>query len=275
MKRSRNVSVFLLAALFLTGSSGLALTNERQASPALSLQGPPAGIFIPENRYHYQFGWKGIPAFEGTIQATRHGSLRPWYHFRLEGRTRRWLDLIYRMRDTVDAYVDGVDYLPDLFYARHRAPRDNTNLVVRFDHDLRVAHARWVKNGKEKKREIPFHRPNDPVSALYLLESLRAPGDQASFEVINGKRNYRVGLHVTGRERLKVKAGTFDTLVIEPTLTRPDKPDYKPKFRHMTVWVTDGDTRIPVKLKSRVFIGSISGELVKVTPRPHPAEVKS
>ena len=227
----------------------------------------PSGIFIPEDRYHYHFGWQGIPAFTGTIQATRHDELRPWYHFRLEGGTRRWLDLIYRMHDTVDAYVDGVTYLPQLFYARFRAPRDNTNMVVKFDHVRGIADARWVKNGKEKRREIPFRRGNDPVSVLFMLQSLREPGDESSFEVVNGKRNYRVALRVKGRERIKVKAGSFDTLVIEPTLTRQDKPDYKPKFKEMTVWVTEGQTRIPVKLVSKVFIGSVTGELVKVTPR--------
>ncbi len=270
-----------LIALLLVMTAGTAFggstgTPEAPAagtpSPAPSLapaspNDPPLGIFIPEDRYHYRFGWQGIPAFDGTIQATRHDDIRPWYHFELEGKTRRWLNFIYKMRDKVDAYVDGVDYLPHLLFARLRAPRDNTDLVVRFDHRRRVAHARWTKNGKTKTREIPFHRANDPVTSLYMLESLRKPGDETSFEVVNGKRLYRVGLRVTGRERVKVKAGSFDTLKIEPSLTRPDKPDYKPKFKRMTVWVTDGATRIPVKLTSRVFIGSVSGELVKVTPR--------
>jgi hypothetical protein len=85
--------------------------------------------------------------------------------------------------------------------------------------------------------------------------------------VVNGKANYEVGLRVVGRERVKVRAGTFDTLVIEPTLDRLDKPHYKPKFKKMTVWVTEGETRIPVKMRSEVFIGSVSGELVEVTPR--------
>ncbi|MFQ5458587.1 MAG: DUF3108 domain-containing protein [Myxococcota bacterium] len=244
------------------GSAPSAATAAADAQPAV-----PAGIVIPEDRYHYHFGWQGIPAFTGTIQATRHDDLRPWYHFRLEGGTRRWLDLIYRMQDTVDAYVDGVTYLPQLFYARLRAPRDNTNMVVKFDHNRGIADVRTEKNGKEKTKEIPFRRGNDPVSVLLMLQSLREPGDESSFEVVNGKRNYQVALRVLGREHVKVKGGSFDTLVIEPKLTRLDKPDYKPKFKEMTVWVTEGETRIPVKLVSKVFIGKVTGELVKVTPR--------
>jgi hypothetical protein len=271
---NRWLIILLLVMTAGTAFGGNAGTPEAGTpSPALSPapaipHDPPLGIFIPEHRYHYRFGWQGIPAFDGTIQATRHDGVRPWYHFELEGKTRRWLNFIYKMHDKVDAYVDGVDYLPHLLFARLRAPRDNTDLVVKFDHRRRVAHARWTKNGKTKKREIPFQRANDPVTAIYLLESLHKPGDKISFEVVNGKRLYRVGLRVTGRERVKVKAGSFDTLKIEPTLTRPDKPHYQPKFKRMTVWVTAGATRIPVKLTSKVFIGSVSGELVKVTPRP-------
>jgi hypothetical protein len=224
-------------------------------------------LVIPEDLYQYHFGWNGIPAFDGTIQATRHEDARAWYHFRLVGKTRRWLDFIYRMRDTMDAYVDGANYLPRFFQVRMSAPRKKTDLTVRFNHARRVAHATWVTNGKEKVREIPFRRANDPVTVIYLLQKLRAPGDEATFEVVNGRANYQVGLRVVGRERVKVRAGTFDTLVLEPTLTRLDKPNYKPKFKKMTIWVTEGETRIPVKLRSEVFIGSVSGELVKITPR--------
>ena len=235
------------------------------AASCESAAAPP--IVIPEDLYHYHFGWKGIPAFDGTIQATRHDDAKPWYLFRLEGKTRRWLDLIYKMRDRMEAVVDAGSLLPRAFYVRMSAPREKTDLTVRFDHRRRVAHATWVKNGRTREREIPFHRANDPVTVLYLLRSLRRPGDEATFEVVNGKANYRVGLKVVGRERVKVPAGTFDTLVIEPTLDRPDKPHYKPKFKKMTVWVTEGDTRIPVKMRSEVFIGSVSGELVEITPR--------
>ncbi len=224
-------------------------------------------IVIPEDLYHYHFGWKGIPAFDGTIQATRHDDPQPWYRFQLAGGTRRWLDFIYKMRDTMDATVDGTTLLPRGFTVKMRAPREKTDLTVRFDHERRVAHATWVKNGRLKEREIPFHHASDPVTVIYLLGSLRQPGDSASFEVVNGKANYQVGLKVVGRERVKVRAGTFDTLVIEPTLDRLDKPHYRPKFKKMTIWVTDGETRIPVKMKSEIFIGSVSGELIEITPR--------
>jgi len=261
---SRLALGLVLGIAVATGAAGAL----RAPAPPVTLPAePPAGILIPEDRYHYRFGWQGIPAFTGFIEATRHEEQRPWYHFRLEGKTRRWLEPLYPMRDVVDAYVDGVTYLPQFFYARLRAPRDDTDMKVTFDHARGVADARWTSNGKEKTRQIPFSRGNDPVSVLFMLQSLHEPGDRSSFEVVNGKRNYQVGLRVTGRERIKVPAGTFETLVIEPTLTRTDKPDYKPKFKEMTVWVTDGKMRVPVKLESKVFIGTVTGELVRITPK--------
>jgi len=261
---SRLALGLVLGIAVATGAAG---ALPAPAPPVTLPAEPPAGILIPEDRYHYRFGWQGIPAFTGFIEATRHEEQRPWYHFRLEGKTRRWLEPLYPMRDVVDAYVDGVTYLPQFFYARLRAPRDDTDMKVTFDHARGVADARWTSNGKEKTRQIPFSRGNDPVSVLFMLQSLHEPGDRSSFEVVNGKRNYQVGLRVTGRERIKVPAGTFETLVIEPTLTRTDKPDYKPKFKEMTVWVTDGKMRVPVKLESKVFIGTVTGELVRITPK--------
>jgi hypothetical protein len=63
---------------------------------------------------------------------------------------------------------------------------------------------------------------------------------------------------VLGKERVKVEAGTFDCMIVEPFLRYPGI--FKQKGR-VKVWVTDDRYHIPVLVKSKVAIGEVSAVL--------------
>jgi hypothetical protein len=63
---------------------------------------------------------------------------------------------------------------------------------------------------------------------------------------------------VQGRERVKVPAGTFDCLVVEPMLKAGGL------FKHegrIWVWLTDDTTKLPVLMKTKVIIGTVDAKL--------------
>ena len=66
-----------------------------------------------------------------------------------------------------------------------------------------------------------------------------------------------------GRERIRVPAGTFDCIVIEPMLKAGGI--FKNKGR-LVIWITDDDRRIPVLMRSKLLIGSISVVLQEAKP---------
>lgn len=59
-------------------------------------------------------------------------------------------------------------------------------------------------------------------------------------------------------ERVTVAAGTFDCLVVEPMTSSVGV--FKNEGR-LTVWLTNDRLRMPVLMKSKVLVGSISAEL--------------
>jgi len=65
-------------------------------------------------------------------------------------------------------------------------------------------------------------------------------------------------VRVIRRERVEVPAGKFDCVVVEPVLK--SEGIFKSKGE-MMVWISDDDRRIPVQVKSKVPIGSISVSL--------------
>ena len=61
-----------------------------------------------------------------------------------------------------------------------------------------------------------------------------------------------------GRQRIEVDAGTFDCIIIEPLMKEGGL--FKSEGR-VVIWLTDDDRKIPVKVSTRVVIGSIDAEL--------------
>jgi len=68
---------------------------------------------------------------------------------------------------------------------------------------------------------------------------------------------------VLGRERVKVPAGEFDCVAIEPMLNAGGI--FKNKGR-LVIWITDDARRMPVLMRSKVTIGSVSVLLVEARP---------
>lgn len=113
-------------------------------------------------------------------------------------------------------------------------------------------------------------RTQDVLSVLYYARGL--PLDVGESVVIPGhvdRKNTPVEIRVLKREQVKVPAGIFQCGVVEPILKAPGL------FKHegrITLWVSDDERRIPVIVKTKVKVGSITAVLESYRPgTPLPA----
>ena len=108
----------------------------------------------------------------------------------------------------------------------------------------------------------------DPVSASYLLRSLDFKvGDRLEFNLFGGHHRYLLTLDVVNQERIKVKAGQFNTYKIECQMVkRPPLKDDGYVYR-ATGWISADEKRILVKAKSKAWIGSVYVELIHAEVR--------
>jgi len=74
----------------------------------------------------------------------------------------------------------------------------------------------------------------------------------------DNEKSYDMVVKVLRRERVEVPAGKFDCVLVEPVLK--SEGIFKAKGQ-MLVWLSDDERRIPVQVKSKVPIGSISVSL--------------
>lgn len=100
----------------------------------------------------------------------------------------------------------------------------------------------------------------DVLSSLYFVrtQSLE-PGREIALD-INTKQNWPLIVRVIKRERIKVPAGRFNTVLLEPGLR--DEGIFIQKGKRLRIWVTDDGRRIPVKMSVEVFFGHVSASLL-------------
>jgi hypothetical protein len=74
-------------------------------------------------------------------------------------------------------------------------------------------------------------------------------------------KTYELKVIVQRRETVEVSAGKFKCIMVEPQLRGDAIFQQKGE---LWVWLTDDQYKIPVQMKSAVFIGSITTELKKI-----------
>jgi hypothetical protein len=178
------------------------------------------------------------------------------YHVISTARTSSAFDHVFKVRDRHDSFID-YDYLFSLSFEKHiREGKFKRDEKVVFDQRNHVA--------IYPDKRVPI-APNtqDFLSALYYARTLPLEVGQAiAMANHTGGKNYPIYVKVLRRERVKVPAGEFDCLVVEPILQTTSIFENKGK---LTIWITDDTVRMPVLLRSKVVIGAFEAVLKSYT----------
>jgi hypothetical protein len=178
------------------------------------------------------------------------------FHYVTTAESNDFFSTFFLVRDRVESYAGVADLLPRQF-EKHllegNYARDDT---VRFDQRNHLA---IYRDGRVYEILPGTH---DVLSAFFDARTRALqPGDQIDLECHADRRNYPLRTKVYRRERVSVPAGEFDCLVVEPMLRTPGL------FRHegsLTIWLTDDARKIPVQMKSKLPIGSVSVVLTEI-----------
>ena len=80
----------------------------------------------------------------------------------------------------------------------------------------------------------------------------------------DGKKSVIGKARVIKREKITVPSGVYDTYLVEPDLEHIGGVFKKSKNAKLQIWVTADKRRIPVKVKSKVIVGSFIAELISI-----------
>jgi hypothetical protein len=99
----------------------------------------------------------------------------------------------------------------------------------------------------------------DIYSSFYFVRYQQLePGKSLYINVLDSKKLHRIEVRALKKERVKVPAGEFNTIKIEPMVKPVGVFEGK---RGAYIWLTDDERRIPVKAQTRVTVGSVTAVL--------------
>jgi hypothetical protein len=222
--------------------------------------------FRSGERLTFVLKWTIIPAGEAVLEVLpkEHMAGIDAYHFVLTARSNAFIDAFYMIRDRVDAWSDAAMTQSLLYRKKQHEGSTRRDITVSFDWEAMTA--QYINQG-EARVPIPISPGTfDPLSIFYWSRSVDlVAGGRIKRSVTDGKKHVLGVADVVRRETIRVPAGTFDTLLIEPDLSHVGGVFEKSPDAKIQLWVSADPRRVPVKLKSKVVVGSFSGELVSIT----------
>ena len=233
-----------------------------------------------EGTYIYQFAWNGIPSAKcEVVVSVVEANRQPYYFFEGTARTSRFADIFWKFRAHGVALVDA---LTGRAKEIHVSEAENAILeesVTVFNHESAEAYyVRW-KRGRSKNKTISLEGGIIDLPNLGLTIGCQPldVGDSGSLKVLIGEDPYTFDYRVTGRERVRAARNEFDSLRIVPTFRKIEvEQKNKPrKVREMTVWLRGSEPHIPLRMKSRTFIGYVTGRLIEFRPASGSGEEES
>lgn len=259
LRLSAGLSLFGLASFWYAGSllGGDSLGAALERSHVQPIDGA--------ERVEYRASWSGIPVASAEVRAAPlviNGER--FYHVHVQASTWRYLELIWKMRDSIESLFEAETSHPHRFIFRQRENRKITDTTAAFDPST----SKWVvhrqRGNKIRDYEFTSRNTMDPISAVYLARRMDFRiGDSLRLEVFGGRSRYLVILDIVGQERVTVKAGAFDAYKINPRIINLSRSGYAGRVRQATLWISADEKRRPLKVVSEVFIGSVSIEMVE------------
>ena len=230
--------------------------------PAMAEEHHP---FKPGEKMHFVLKYGAIPAGEATLAVHDMDVVQgvEAYHFVMTARSNAFIDIFFKVRDRIDSYADvGMNH--SLYYKKDQK-EGKTRRDITVDFDWERNESTYVNFNTEPKIINLLPGTFDPLSVFYYSRLLDFhKKEEFEHPVTDGKKNLMGILRVIGNETIRVPAGTFETLVLEPDLQNVEGVFSKKQRARIKLWITNDERMLLVQMKSKARVGSFVAELVTV-----------
>ena len=225
---------------------------------AAQLRRLPNQAFALGERLVFDVNYGYVTAGEAVLSIPAHDSVsgRQCYRVEVAINSSTSFSVFYRVEDRYLTFIDVETLAPWQFEQHIREGGYRRDFVANFDQRRGIA---TTTDGGTYETPRYVH---DIMSAFYYVRSLdlstMQKGDELELKNFYKDKTHDLVVRVLGREELEVEAGTFRTIVVEPLVREGGL--FKSEGR-IVVWLTDDERKVPVRVNTKVVIGSIDTEL--------------
>lgn len=186
---------------------------------------------------------------------------RPAYHIVSEARSNAFCDTFYKVRDLNESWLDAAT-LTSLGYAKKlREGNFFRDEWVLYNRDAGTYVARRTnRDGSFAVRTgtIPA-QVQDVLSSIYFTRSQALIDGGEVIVDVNTPDNWPLVIKVMEREEVRVPAGKFPAILVEPAMRREGL--FVQKGKRLRLWLSDDAYKRPLLMKVEVFFGHITAAL--------------
>ena len=259
----RGYTALLPALILIVSSLSLTASAGNVSSAGVSSKVP----FETGEQLVYKLKWGLIPAGKATLKVLPSKSFngQTTYHVTLRAKTTGLMAAVYGFQTSVESFIDTSLQRSHLYQKRCDEGSGKDNFSLTFDWKRNEA---VYRKNQAKARTVAI-KPGtlDPLAMVYAVRARKLTvGKRVHMRFTNGKA-YKTGeAKVTRKEEIKTKAGTFETVVVEPLVKKVGSIFKGKKRSSLTLWFSNDHRQIPVRFTGKIMIGKLVGELVRVTP---------
>jgi len=237
---------------------------------SIILSGAFAVPFMDGERLSFDVKYGLVNAAEATLEArTSSFQGKPVWHLTTNAKTHNFFDKVFKVRDRVESWWDKETLLPYKFAKNLQEGNYKQHRVHIYDHPTgKTTYQKWSFSDSRFENSVMDMPANtqDILSAFYYVRSVPlSVGKSIYVDITADGRAMKTEVVVHRRENINTIFGKVNCLVIEPKLR--GEAVFKQSGR-ILIWLTDDEYKIPVRLESKITIGSFVATLKSASQVP-------
>ena len=223
-------------------------------------------------RIHYGFINAGYATLEVKEAIKDNKNI---YHAIGKGYTVGMSRFFFKVDDNYESYFDKVTNKPFQYVRKIDEGGYTKNQEGFFNQEKNKVLVKDYKNKTEKTFSVT-ENVQDIVSTFYFLRNHQnidklKVGESIVVDMFFDDEVYKFKLKFIGKEDLKTKFGTAPTMIFRPIVQsgRVFKEE-----ESLTVWISDDENKIPLRIKANLVVGSIKADLDSFKGLKNPFMVK-
>ncbi len=205
----------------------------------------------------FRLRWGVFVGGKGSLRVEQE---KDAWHFIATGKSTPFIDNIYRVRLRIDARTNPAMTHFVSYEENSKENKKDKSKSIFFNPQTNTVRRIDTK----KTRELHTREKSlfDPLSLFYSFrtQKLRA-GAVLRTTITDGKKIMHGTAKVIKREKITVPAGTFSCWRIEPDIKDVGGVFKKSKNARMWVWVSADEKKIPLRVRTKIALGSITADL--------------
>lgn len=210
-------------------------------------------------RIHYGFvnaGYATLEVKDATVNNTKV------FHVIGKGYTTGLSRFFFKVVDTYESYIDKQTGNPYQFVRNINEGGYTKNQEGFFNQSANKITVKDYKNNTEKTFVIPKNT-QDILSAFYYLRNYPTinkikPGEFVVIDMFFDDETTKFKLKFVGRQDITTKFGVVSSMVFRPLV---QSGRVFKEQESLTVWVSDDENRLPIRIKADLAVGSLKADL--------------